>query len=315
MANRFYTIMIIPETASKMKQFHIPSWVVRAALVVMPVLLLIGITLMLDYRFVANQVFENRELQAENRRLRQNVQLYKNRMESLESSVQRIENFSGRLKMITNLMDRDNLSQHLELPIPNASTNIALDPPKEVTDPAMSAEEKQASDTAKQNIDQQFESMSTQSLVLEQNLHDLYELLSDQKSFLNALPTKKPAEGYFTSGFGVRVSPVGEGEKMHEGLDIANLVGTPIHAPAQGTVIFAGRKSGYGNIVILDHGYGLETWYGHTSKILVKVGQLVHRGQTFALIGNSGRSTGSHVHYEVRVHGIPVDPLSYILEN
>ena len=300
MANRFYTIMIIPENASKAKQFHIPAWIVRASLVAMPILLLIAITLLLDYRFVARQVFENRELQAENRRLRQSVQLYQNRMASMESSLDRIENFSARLKMITNLMDRDNLSQQIELPVPNASSVVANTVEAHV----------------KSTVDQEFEKLNLQSMTLEQNLHDLYELLSDQKSFLNALPTKKPADGYFSSGFGVRVSPLGEAvEKMHEGLDIANVVGTPIRAPAQGTIIFAGKKSGYGQIVEIDHGYGLETWYGHTSRILVKPGQLVRRGQTIALIGNSGRSTGSHVHYEVRVHGIPVDPMTYILEN
>lgn len=304
--------MIIPEGASKPRQLHIPAWVLRASLVILPILVLIGITLLLDYRFVANQVFENRELQSENRRLRQSVQLYQNRMESLESSLERIENFSARLKMITNLMDRDNLSHQLDLPLPNASTNTAF----AASNPTVNANMSREDLAAKQSIDHQFEKLSSQSLVLEQNLHDLYELLSDQKSFLNALPTKKPADGYFTSGFGVRMSPLGEGaEKMHEGLDIANVTGTPIRAPAQATVIFAGRKSGYGQIVILDHGYGLETWYGHTSKVLVKPGQLIRRGQSIALMGNSGRSTGSHVHYEVRVHGIPVDPLSYILEN
>jgi len=307
MPNRFYTIMIIPEGASKPRQLHVPAWVLRASLVVIPILILIGITLLLDYRFVANQVFENRELQSENRRLRQSVQLYQNRMESVQSSLDRIENFEARLKMITNLMDHDNLTKQLDLPLPNASTNLSFASTDSANPPK---------DANQRSIDGQFEKLSDQSMILEQNLHDLYELLSDQKSFLAALPTKKPAEGYFSSGFGVRVSPLGERiEKMHEGLDIANVMGTPIHAPAKGTVIFAGRKSGYGNIVILDHGYGLETWYGHTSKILVTVGQLIHRGQTIALMGSSGQSTGPHVHYEVRVQGIPVDPLSYILEN
>lgn len=296
--------MIIPENSSRSRQIVIPAWLFRAAMLILPILLLISITLFLDYRFVANQVYENRELQSENRRLRQNVQLYQNRMESMESSLARIENFSARLKMITNLMDKDQLSKHLDLPLPNSSTNIVFENPEG---------EESSSPT---NEDESFERISRQALILEQSMHDLYELLSDQKSFLTALPTKKPAEGYFTSGFGVRVSPMGDGaEKMHEGLDIANRVGTPIHAPAQGTVVFAGRKSGYGLIVILDHGYGLETWYGHTSRVLVKAGQLIKRGQSIALVGNSGRSTGPHVHYEVRVHGIPVDPLAYILEN
>lgn len=303
MANRFYTLMIIPEGSSRSRQIVIPAWLFRAAMFILPILILISITLFLDYRFVASQVYENRELQSENRRLRQNVQLFQNRMESMESSLERIENFSARLKMITNLMDKDQLSKHLELPLPNASTNVAFENP----------DGEKIVPTAE---DEAFENITRQSLTLEQSLHDLYELLSDQKSFLTALPTKKPAEGYFTSGFGVRVSPMGDGaEKMHEGLDIANRIGTPIHAPAQGTVVFAGRKSGYGLIVILDHGYGLETWYGHTSRVLVKPGQLIKRGQSIALIGTSGRSTGPHVHYEVRVHGIPVDPLAYILEN
>lgn len=312
MANDFYTVMIIPSNASKARQIHVPAWAVRAGLVVLPILVLIGITLLMDYRFVANQVFENRELQAENRRLRQSVQLYQNRMDSLEASLERIENFSARLKMITNLMDRDALSKAIELPLPNASSVTALNQELGDNEKPLTREEI----ALRESVDNHFEKLTTESLTLEQSLHDLYELLSDQKSFLNALPTKKPAEGLFSSGFGVRVSPFGDGvEKMHEGLDIANGVGTPIKAPAQASVVFAGRKSGYGQIVILDHGYGLETWYGHTSRILVKPGQLVHRGQTIALIGNSGHSTGSHVHYEVRVHGIPVDPLNYILEN
>ena len=102
---------------------------------------------------------------------------------------------------------------------------------------------------------------------------------------------------------------------MHEGLDIANYPGTAIRAPADGTVVFAGAKAGYGQTLILDHGYRLETWYAHARKILVRTGQRVRRGDSIAQLGNSGRSTGPHLHYEVRINGTPVDPLSYILEN
>jgi Tfp pilus assembly protein PilO len=174
MANRFYTILIIPENSSKPRQINVPIWLVRAAMVILPVLVLIAVTLFLDYRFVANQVYENRELQSENRRLRQNVQLYQNRMEALESSLDRIENFSARLKMITNLMDKDQLSEHVELPPPNASANLAFAsrPTEDLGEPQLTHKE-----------DQSFEKLSLKSLTLEQNLHDLYELLSDQKSY------------------------------------------------------------------------------------------------------------------------------------
>ena len=298
MANRFYTIMIVPENALKPRQFHVPSWAIRVSLILLPILILLAVTILLDYRYIASQVGENRDLQAENRKLRQDVQLYQSRLDSMESSLERIENFSSRLKMITNLMDRDQLSQQVEAVPP--SSVIAEKTSELKTNP----------------VEISFDQLTNRSYGLEQNLHELYELLSDQRSFLNALPTKKPADGVFTSGFGVRVSPFGDGaEKMHEGLDIAAVIGTPIHAPAAGTIIFAGKKSGYGQIVMMDHGYGLETWYGHTSRVLVKPGQKVKRGQVIALIGNAGRSTGAHVHYEVHVNGIPVDPINYILEN
>jgi hypothetical protein len=121
MANRYFTVMVLSENASKVKQWMIPAWAVKSALIILPIIGLVAITLFLDYRFVVNQVFENRELQTENRRLRQHVQLYKNRLESVEASLDRIENFSTRLKMITNLVDRDQVSKLIELAPPNAN--------------------------------------------------------------------------------------------------------------------------------------------------------------------------------------------------
>jgi murein DD-endopeptidase MepM/ murein hydrolase activator NlpD len=165
-------------------------------------------------------------------------------------------------------------------------------------------------------LDSKLTGLHQNSLYVEQMLQDLYELLADKRAFLAALPTLKPVVGYFTSGFGVRHSPLGDGRvKMHEGVDIANHLGTQVHAPADGIVIFAGVKAGYGNTLIIDHGYGLETWYGHTKQLLVSKGQRVKKGDAIALLGSTGRSTGPHLHYEVRVNGTPVDPLSYILED
>lgn len=115
-----------------------------------------------------------------------------------------------------------------------------------------------------------------------------------------------PVNGPVTSGFGLRWG------RLHEGIDIAAPAGTPIRAAATGTVIYAGWLSGYGNIVVLDHGNGLSTAYAHDSSILVRVGQLVAQGQTVALVGSTGNATGSIVHFEVRVNGTAVDPLGYL---
>ena len=100
--------------------------------------------------------------------------------------------------------------------------------------------------------------------------------------------------------------------RMHEGIDIAVPSGTPVHAAAAGTVIYAGWMTGYGNLVVLDHGNGLATAYAHNSSLLVSVGQHVSQGQTISLSGSTGHSTGPHVHFEVRVNGVAVDPLLYL---
>ena len=115
-----------------------------------------------------------------------------------------------------------------------------------------------------------------------------------------------PVAGAVTSGFGSRWG------RMHEGIDIGVGVGTPVHAAAAGTVIYAGWMSGYGNIVVIDHGNGLSTAYGHNSSLVVGQGATVEKGFVIALSGNTGHSTGPHVHFEVRLNGAPVDPLGYL---
>ena len=101
---------------------------------------------------------------------------------------------------------------------------------------------------------------------------------------------------------------------MHEGLDIGASIGTPILAPADGTITFSGKKAGFGNFVQIDHGYGIESVYAHNSSNHVRKGDIVNRGQLIAKVGNTGNSTGPHLHYEIRVNGTPVDPFYYILD-
>lgn len=313
MKNRFFTIMIVPERTSEVRRWVIPAWIVRSGVLGGIFAALLGGIMVFDYWYVMGQIDENKNLKIENRRLRQQTQIFRNRIATIESTMDRVENFSTRLRVITNIEERDNLVKNLNMTLPDAATNVGFQPEQSVesvTDPETIRLQQDQVD-----LENQFSELNHKTLLLEQDLQDLYELLVDQKVFLAALPTRKPAVGYFTSGFGVRRSPFGTRDKMHEGLDIANHPGTPIVSTAHGMISFAGRKPGYGKTIIVDHGYGLETWYAHSQTILVKEGQKVHRGQQIALMGTSGRSTGSHVHYEVRVNGIPVDPLSYILEN
>ncbi len=308
MSDRYYTLMIVPERGTQVRQWTIPRWTLRFGALA-GIIAIAGLSILtIDYWYVLGQIGENRELRFEARKLKQQLEIYEQRVQNMERTLDRVQTFATRLKIITNLDDTaQTLTSQLDtLPIPDADQNIgSLKNPDE--DPALAEK--------KQETEERFGVLQETAFKVESLLQDLTELLVDQRAFLAALPTIRPARGYFTSGFGIRRSPYGGQDKMHEGLDIANPIGTPIHAPADGTVAFSGIKPGYGRTVIVDHGYGLETWFGHSSQILVNSGKKVRRGEKLALMGSSGRSTGPHLHYEVRIHGIPVDPLSYILED
>jgi len=130
---------------------------------------------------------------------------------------------------------------------------------------------------------------------------------------LRMLPLAPPIDQYrMTSGFGRRIDPMRRRWSFHAGVDLANRIGTPVLSTAAGTVVYAGWRGGFGRMVEIDHGLGLHTRYGHLKKILVKVGQRVAFRQEIGLLGSSGRSTGPHVHYEVRLNGKAVDPARFM---
>jgi len=136
----------------------------------------------------------------------------------------------------------------------------------------------------------------------------LGSLQRELKQIISSFPSEWPVQGQVVSGVGMRSSPWTGKQEFHSGLDIPNPVGTPVHAPGDALVESAGKRNGKGKAVILDHGQEIKTLYAHLSEILVKPGERVQRGQRIALVGNSGKSTGPHLHYEVRVKGIAIDP-------
>ncbi|MBW2568581.1 MAG: M23 family metallopeptidase [Deltaproteobacteria bacterium] len=147
----------------------------------------------------------------------------------------------------------------------------------------------------------------------EEGFESLLKHLEEQRNLLASTPTIRPVKGWISSKFGYRKSPFTGLREFHKGLDIATRMGTPVIASADGIVTYSGRKGLMGNMVAIDHGYGIITRYAHLKKTLKKRGEAVKRGDTIGLVGNTGRSTGPHVHYEVHLNGIPVNPEKYIL--
>lgn len=143
---------------------------------------------------------------------------------------------------------------------------------------------------------------------------ELKRYIAKQRSLLAARPTAWPVRGWVTSRFGMRQSPYFEEATFHQGIDIANEEGTSVKAGADGLVTYADWEGSYGQLVVLDHGYGFSTRFGHLQRSLVSAGQRVKRGQVIGFMGNTGRSTAPHLHYEIRVNGVPVDPFKYLQE-
>ena len=135
---------------------------------------------------------------------------------------------------------------------------------------------------------------------------------TELEEFVDALPTFIPVSGKITSPFGMRKHPITHIRTIHKGVDIDADTGDPILAAGSGKVIYSGLSGGYGKHVIIDHGNGFKTIYGHSSKLLVKVGQIVKKGQKIALVGSTGRSTGPHLHFEIRIANTAVDPVKYV---
>jgi murein DD-endopeptidase MepM/ murein hydrolase activator NlpD len=141
----------------------------------------------------------------------------------------------------------------------------------------------------------------------------LISSLAEKVDRLAATPSIRPVPGWTTSGFGYRASPFTGRREFHRAMDIANRAGTPILATADGVVVRSGDGRLKGNRIVVDHGHGMVTVYAHAEKLLKDRGDRVRRGETIALMGSSGRSTGPHLHYEVHLNGVPVDPEKYIL--
>ena len=146
---------------------------------------------------------------------------------------------------------------------------------------------------------------------LQQSLNSLQ---SELQQLIASIPTEWPATGKITSGVGDRVSPMTGRIEFHSGLDIPNPTGTPVYAPGNGTVAAAGEMNGNGRTVVLNHGQGITTQYLHLSKINVNPGEQVRKGQQIAEVGSTGQSTSPHLHYEVRVNGVPIDPRKSLLK-
>jgi len=333
------TFLIVSNRKGTAKKFVVSVAWLKAGLALGIVFAILAAACAVDYIGLLSQSIENKRLRAENAQLRQQFQVVEGKLNALESGLERVKGFVTKLRLITNVDAEDRTLKLAIGPLPKVGQAVETEFKGDGRYPAAVAEhqhenaehadavffqkapvnELQGELTVEGQRDYASLAIRIDQAIRETNLREqsvleLWETLSERQNLLAATPSIKPVRGWFTSKFGYRISPFTNRPVMHNGIDIAAAPGSPIVAPADGVVSFAGYDPGYGKLVSIDHGYGVVTRYGHTSQIFVEVGQKVKRRDVIAAVGNTGRSTGPHLHYEVRVNNVPVDPQNYVLD-
>jgi len=296
--------MFVPQDSKRIFKIKIPFYALVSGLAIIGVIGFILMYIVFDYLYVMSGFQSIDEMKNRNRKLGKQLYSYKMRIDEIENTMERLKTLTTKLKIISNLGDSEDRDKNLY---------SEADAIEGIDDFSMSSDAE---------IDGEFRSMQNKLRDIEykmayqeEELNKFNEYLEEQSALLSATPSIIPVKGWITSYFGNRIDPFTRRITRHEGLDISTRVGTTIIAPADGVVTFAGNKPGYGLMLTIDHGYGISTAYGHNSRFFVAQGTKVRRGMPISSVGNSGRSTGPHLHYEVRVNGIPVDPRKFILDN
>jgi len=304
LSNRYLTILIVPDDSPKTRKLRVHKGLLVRSAIALAVLALLGVGASVHYFNVVGEVTENKILRDENVQLRNDLKRIHKHIGHISATLDRVERFDQKLRAITLLSDPD---RHLAIgPVGTSDAEDFESPSAQ----AMLATETEDPMALRSKLD----TLSAEAARQEASLQELQAYFEDQKSLLASTPSMWPTRGWVTSDFGHRLDPFSAERILHKGLDIATNHGALVVAPSDGVVIFAGMESGYGKVLVLDHGYGVKTRYAHLSVIDAKVGDRVVRGAKIGSVGNTGRSTGPHLHYEVRVNGMPENPRKFILE-
>ncbi|MEE8556537.1 MAG: M23 family metallopeptidase [Myxococcota bacterium] len=296
-----YTLILMEGQAGKVHRFQFRrSWMKAAAW--LGGLLAIAVPLFSwDYVRLRHATVELGQLRVEAAAQREELHEYTDWMGQISERLSQVSALDRKLRVITSLDPAD------PMPLPGVG--------------GMNGEGMEPGHVSSLPRRQRRERMRTGLRMLEQaaeqqgkRLEELILHLEDQTARLGATPSITPTRGWVTSEFGNRSSPFTGSREFHRGIDIAARPGTPIVAPADGKVRYVGEHRALGRTVIVRHGYGVETFYGHLSEVFVEPGDRIKRGQELASIGSTGRSTGPHLHYQVQINGAPVDPRNYMLD-
>ena len=294
MLKRSYTLIVVPHTGERHRKWRISSGMLRAAAVVAGLACLATIALAAHYLIYYNELTELRELRVGNAELKRQNRDYEVSVESLNEQVSSLQDFVRKLSVMAGL----------DTAIEPAGRGVGGPRDPDFTGSA----------GAYAQVKHELDRMRGDLADLEDHSRVLERFYEQNTLMLSSTPSIWPVRGYFSSTYGHRKDPFTGEREMHYGIDISTPSGRPVVATADGIVLYAGRRGTYGNIVVIDHKFGIMTRYAHLSKFNVKSGARVSRGDVIGFVGNTGRSRAPHLHYEVWVDDRTTHPLDYILE-
>lgn len=323
-----YTLIWVRDQRSRPVQISIPKRRVQQAALVAGAIVLASLVLVWDYWRLRADNSELAGLRIEAFEQREQIVLFKSRLSDVDQQISKVTELERKVRIIANLpgtagVGGDGVG---ELVQEGAKVGLPAGVPIDVTESPDAhrgqggAEEEFETDGSMTSgailgaMGEQAVALAAGADSRAESLEVLLEQLADKRQRLVSMPSIWPAKGWLTSRFGPRVSPFTGRKHVHAGIDIAAASGTSVYAPARGRVIFAGKKGPLGNALVVDHGFGVKTVYGHNKELHVSVGDTVERGQEISLIGSTGRSTGPHLHYVVEVNGKARNPLDYIFD-
>jgi len=288
MNKRYSTIIFVPHARAKFRKLKVSHRLLFSIISLVSTSLCLSTFFSVQYFTSLSQTHELSKLRRENRELQTANEQFGKSVESLRTQLRTVEDRTRKLAIIAGITTLDEASQGGSGGLRN---------------------EELTGSPYRDDVDK----MSFRSHRLNKDLSALEEKFVAQSRMLSSTPSIAPVRGILTDGFGGRSDPFTGEPGQHNAIDISSAVGQPIRSPADGIVVKAEWANGYGNVIYISHGYGYSTRYGHLSSFAVRPGTRVKRGDIIGYVGSTGRSTGPHLHYEVRVNNNPVNPLEYIL--
>jgi murein DD-endopeptidase MepM/ murein hydrolase activator NlpD len=305
--HEIYTVVILPQPTAKGYQFHVSKRIVQWLGGTLITLVLLSGFLFLHYVVMVSKTQELQTLRSQSDRQQAELTRYNELVTDLKNQLDHLKEFDVKLRVMTNLNPP---------PATGAEAGVGgTESTVEPTAPAgLDGKGGREEPVPQSELETSLISLQADAARQEASFAELTTALRSRMAQWASTPSIRPVRGWLSSGFGKRLSPFTGTIMMHKGIDLATYMGTPVVSPADGHVEYTGFDSGLGRVVVIDHGHDIKTVYGHLSAAFVHGGQSVKRGETIATVGNTGLSTGPHLHYEVRINGQSVDPLRYIID-